>query len=65
MFKHVTKYENNQKKTVGFKVSPNEYSVLQRHAEIFHNQMIQDPETKQLQRLLEKPKCVLCIHLYF
>ena len=39
--------EENTKKTVGFKVSPHEYNVLEQYAQIFHNQMVQDPETKE------------------
>ncbi|MBD0360697.1 MAG: hypothetical protein ICV56_08310 [Nitrososphaeraceae archaeon] len=45
-----------QKMTVGFKVSQSEYNVLQQYPQLFHNQMVQDPETKQPRRLSERPK---------
>ena len=45
MSENVTSEEN--KKTVGFKVSASEYNVLEQYAQIFHNQMVQDPETKE------------------
>ncbi len=60
MSENVTNDEN-RKKTVGFKVSPSEYNVLQQYAQLFHNQMIQDPETKQPGRLLERPEIGLLI----
>ena len=47
MSENVTNEENTNKKIVGFKVSAHEYNVLQQYAQIFHNQMVQDPETKQ------------------
>jgi hypothetical protein len=43
--------EENTRKTVGFKVLTREYNVVQQYAQIFHNQMVQDPETKQPRRL--------------
>ncbi len=48
--------DENAKKTVGFKVSPSEYAVFQQYAQLFHNQMIEDPNTKQPRRLLEGPR---------
>jgi hypothetical protein len=48
--------EENTKKTVGFKVSPHEYNVLKQYTQILHEQMIQDPETGQPRRMLEKPE---------
>ncbi len=48
--------DENAKKTVGFKVSPSEYNVLQQYAQIFHNQVVEDPDTKQPQRQLERPE---------
>ena len=53
--------DENVKKTVGFKVSPSEYAVLQQYAQLFHNQMIEDPNTKQPRRLLERPEIDLLI----
>ena len=47
MSENVTNNENAKKKTVGFKVSAQEYNVLKQYAVILHNQMIQDPETGQ------------------
>ena len=45
MSENVTNEEN--KKTVGFKVSLHEYNVLKQYTKIFYEQMIQDPETGQ------------------
>lgn len=59
MSENVTNDEN--KKTVGFKVSAHEYNVLKQYAAILHNQMIQDPETNQPRRMLEKPEIGLLI----
>jgi hypothetical protein len=53
--------DEKQKKTVGFKVSPSEYNVLQQYAQIFHNQLVTDPETKQPRRLLERLEIGLLI----
>ncbi len=53
--------DENAKKTVGFKVSPSEYAVLQQYAQLFHNQMIEDPNTKRKRRLLERPEIGLLI----
>ena len=59
--------EENTKKTVGFKVSPHEYNIykqytiLKQYTQILHNQMIQDPETGQPRRMLEKPEIGLLI----
>jgi hypothetical protein len=53
--------EENTKKTVGFKVSPHEYNVLKQYTQILHEQMIQDPETGQPRRILEKPEIGLLI----
>jgi hypothetical protein len=39
--------DDNIKKTVGFKVSPSEYNVLQQYAHLFHERIVQDPETNQ------------------
>jgi hypothetical protein len=52
MSENVTNEENTNKKIVGFKVSAYEYNVLQQYAQIFHNQMVQDPETKNFERSL-------------
>ena len=63
MSENVTNEEN--KKTVGFKVSAHEYNVLEQYAQIFHNQMVQDSD-KGTTLAIENPKCVLCIaHMYF
>lgn len=53
--------DENAKKTVVFKVSPSEYNVLQQYAQLFHNQMVEDPDTKQKRRLLERPEIGLLI----
>jgi hypothetical protein len=53
--------DENIKKTVGFKVSPSEYNVLQQYAHLFHERMVQDPETNQTRRLLERPEIGLLI----
>jgi hypothetical protein len=55
MSENVTNNEN-EKKTVGFKVSAHEYNVLKQYAAILHNQMIQDPETGKPRRMLERPE---------
>jgi hypothetical protein len=60
MSNNVTNDEKS-KKTVGFKVSPSEYNVLQQYAQIFYNQMVENPETKQPRRILEKPEIGLLI----
>jgi hypothetical protein len=62
MSENVTNEENKPKKTVGFKVSAHEYIVLKQYAAILHNQMIQDLETDQQRRMLEKPEIGLLIH---
>jgi hypothetical protein len=38
-----------------------EYNVLKQYAKILHEQMIQDPETNQPRRMLEKPEIGLLI----
>ncbi|HZB16794.1 MAG TPA: hypothetical protein VE445_06455, partial [Nitrososphaeraceae archaeon] len=43
------------------KVSPSEYNVLQQYAQLFHERMVQDPETNQPRRLLERPEIGLLI----
>jgi hypothetical protein len=53
--------DEKQKKTVGFKVSPSEYNVFQQYVQIFHNQVVEDPDTKQPRRLLERPEIGLLI----
>src|SRR5215212_5414016 len=53
--------ERNGKKTVGFKVSAHEYSVLKQYTKILHDQMIQDPQIGQPRRMLEKPEIGLLI----
>jgi hypothetical protein len=63
MSDNVTNDEKQQKKTFGFKVSPSEYNVLQQYAQIFHNQVVEDPETKQSRRLLERPEIGLLIRM--
>jgi hypothetical protein len=60
MSENVTSDENI-KKTVGFKVSPSEYNVFQQYAQLFHSKMVQDPDTKQPRRLLERPEIGLLI----
>ena len=60
MSENVTNDEK-QKETVGFKVSPSEYNVLQQYAQIFHVSGVEDPETKQPRRLLERPEISLLI----
>ena len=60
MLENVTNQEN-EKKTVGFKVNPHEYNVLKQYTKIFYEQMIQDPETGQQCRVLEKPEIGLLI----
>jgi hypothetical protein len=61
MSENVTNEGNDGKKTVGFKISPHEYSVLKQYAKILHEQMIQDPESGQPRRMLEKPEIGLLI----
>jgi hypothetical protein len=61
MSENVTNEGNDGKKTVGFKVSAHEYNVLKQYAKILHEQMIQDPETNQPRRMLEKPEIGLLI----
>ena len=63
MSDNVTNDEKQRKKTFGFKVSPSEYNVLQQYAQIFHNQVVEDPETKQPRRLLERPEIGLLIRM--
>ena len=53
--------EGNDKKTVGFNVSPHEYNVLKQYTAILHNQMIQDPETGQPRRMSYRPGVGLLI----
>ncbi len=61
MSENVTNDKEQKKKTLGFKVSPSECNVLQQYAQLFHNQMVQDPDTKQPRRLLERPMIGLLI----
>ena len=61
MSNNVTNHEEQKKKTVGFKVTAHEYNVLQQYAQIFHNQIIQDPQTNQPRPLLERPEIGLLI----
>jgi hypothetical protein len=60
MSENVTNKENI-KKTVGFKVSTHEYNVLKQYTKILYDQMIQDPQTGQPRRMLEKPEIGLLI----
>ncbi len=60
MSNNVTNHEE-QKKRVGFKVSPSEYNVLQQYAQLFHNQLVEDPEIKQPRMLLERQEIGLLI----
>ena len=53
--------EENKKKTVGFKVSAHEYNILKQYTKILHEHMIQDPQTCQPRRMLEKPEIGLLI----
>jgi hypothetical protein len=55
-----------KKKTVGFKVTPHEYIVLKQYTKILHEQMIQDPETGQQRRMIEKPEIglLICVTTY-
>jgi hypothetical protein len=59
MSENVTNEEN--KKTVGFKVSTHEYNVLEQYTKILYDQMIQDPQTGQPRRMLERPEIGLLI----
>jgi hypothetical protein len=61
MSENVTNEENKPKKTVGFKVSAHEYNILKQYTKILHEQMIQDPQTGQPRRMLEKPEIGLLI----
>jgi hypothetical protein len=61
MSENVTNEENKPKKTVGFKVSAHEYNILKQYTKILHEQMIQDPQTCQPRRMLEKPEIGLLI----
>jgi hypothetical protein len=61
MSENVTNEENISKKTVGFKVSAHEYNILKQCTKILHEQMIQDPQTGQPRRMLEKPEIGLLI----
>jgi hypothetical protein len=45
---------NEKKRNVGFKVSDHEYNILQQYADIFAQQEIEDPITKQRRKLLAK-----------
>lgn len=42
---------NEKKRNVGFKVSDHEYNILQQYADIFAQQEIEDPITKQRRKL--------------
>jgi hypothetical protein len=53
MSKNVT---DERKRTVGFKVTDHEHNILQKYADIFVQQDIEDPNTKQRRKLL--PSCV-------
>ena len=53
--------DENAKKTVGFKESSSEYNVLQQYAQLFHNQLVEDPEIKQPRMLLERQEIGLLI----
>jgi hypothetical protein len=59
MSENVTDEEN--KKTIGFKVSAHEYNVLKQYAKIFYGQMIEDPNTKEYRRILEQFRFV-CLY---
>ena len=63
MSDNVTNDEKQQKKTFSFQVSPSEYNVLQQYAQIFHNQVVEDPEKMQPRRLLERPEIGLLIRI--
>jgi hypothetical protein len=41
-----------------------EYNVLKQYTKILHEQVIQDPETNQPRRMLEKPEIGLLIRNY-
>jgi hypothetical protein len=45
---------NEKKRNVGFKVLDHEYNILQQYADIFAQQEIEDPITKQRRKLLAK-----------
>jgi hypothetical protein len=45
---------NEKQRNVGFKVSDHEYNILQQYADIFAQQEIEDPITKQRRKLLAK-----------
>jgi hypothetical protein len=59
--KNVPTEENDKKTIVGFKVTSYEHKILKQYADIFHNQEILDPNTKQRRRLLERPENGLLI----
>jgi hypothetical protein len=63
MSENVTNNEN-EKKTVSFKVSAHEYNVLKQYAAILHNQMIQDPRnwqaTKNVRKTRDRPFNAKC-----
>jgi hypothetical protein len=48
--------ENEKKTIVGFKVTPYEHKILKQYAEIFYNQKILDPNTKQRRKTLRTPR---------
>jgi hypothetical protein len=53
--------ENEKKTIVGFKVTPYEHNILKQYAEIFYNQEILDPNTKQQRKLFERLEVGLLI----
>jgi hypothetical protein len=50
-----------RKQLVSKLVCTYEHNVLKQYAKILHEQMIQDPETNQPRRMLEKPEIGLLI----
>jgi hypothetical protein len=54
MTEYVTNDQKQNKKIANFKVDTKEYYILNQYADIFYNQEVQDPETKQNCRLLEE-----------
>ena len=61
MSKNVT---NERKPTVGFKVSDHEHNILQQYADIFSQQDIEGPHTKQRCNLLPKNETLRWLYNY-
>jgi len=61
MSKNVT---DERKHGVGFKVIDHEHNILQQYADIFAQQDIEDPNTKQRRKLLPSGIKVKLFHLF-